>query len=316
MLDPLGELAAGRGHYPPADLDDQPGLLCQWNEPIGLKQPACRMFPPQQGLKANNAVAVEGNNGLILDHELPRVERNTQVMLQLESRHGGRVKPWVVATQATLPFGLGLIHGQVSVAKEHVAVVPRRCDRVPDTGADEDLGFPNLECRRERLDQATPQLIRIHLGGNVLGEDGELVATQPRDGIDRPHRSAEPLTDRGKEQVARRVPKAIVDCLEVIEVKEEDGQSLAVGDALKACYRVLQPIAEQRPVRQARERILERLSSQLLLHGALVGDVAVRHRDAPNRRIVREILPKCHDSAPSSVRVADANLGIHLRARC
>ena len=76
---------------------------------------------------------------------------------------------------------------------------------------------------------------------------------------------------------------------------------------------MLQPIAEQRPVGEARQWVFERLPSQLLLHGALLGDVAVGHRHATDRRIVREVLAEGHDAAPSAVRVANPDLGVHLR---
>ena len=187
------------------------------------------MVPAQERLEADDAVTVERDDGLVLDHELVRVERHAQVVLELESCHGGGVQARVVSAQAALALCLCLVHGQVGVAQEQVAIVPRRGDRVSDTGPDEDLGLPDLECGCQRVHQSTPQVVGIHLRGNVLGQNGELVATQPRDGVDGAHGAAQSLADRGEQQVARRVAKAVVDRLEVIEVQEEDGQTLAIG---------------------------------------------------------------------------------------
>ena len=123
------------------------------------------------------------------------------------------------------------------------------------------------------------------------------------------------MPDRGEQHVARGVAKAVVDRLEVIQVEEEDGETLTIGDALESCHGVLQAVPKERPVREAGEGILEGLAPQLLLHGALLGHVAVGHRDAADRRVVGEVLAERHDPAPAAIRVADPQLGVDLGAR-
>ena len=108
--------------------------------------------------------------------------------------------------------------------------------------------------------------------------------------------------------------QAVVDRLEVVQVEEEDGETLSIGDALEPCHGVLQAIPQQRPVRESGERVLKGLAPELLLHGPLLGHIAVGHRDAPDRRVVGQVLAERDDPPPTAVRVAHPDLGVHLRA--
>ncbi len=84
---------------------------------------------------------------------------------------------------------------------------------------------------------------------------------------------------RRDELVAGRVAERVVDHLEVVEVDQQQRHSAAA--ALVAGHRVLDPVAEQRPVGQAGQRVLERLAGQLALERLLLGHVA----DAQDDRV-------------------------------
>ena len=81
--------------------------------------------------------------------------------------------------------------------------------------------------------------------------------------------------DLHQELVAGAVAEAVVHHLEAVEVEEEhrEGGGLA---ALRAGERDLQPVLEERAVRQAGERIVERRLEQPRLRLAPRGDVARR----------------------------------------
>ena len=81
-------------------------------------------------------------------------------------------------------------------------------------------------------------------------DDDEFVAAEPRDGVGFAHRGREPLRDRLQQLIARIVAQRVVDPLEVIEVEEQARDVRAV--ALRLREDLLQPLIEERPIRQAR----------------------------------------------------------------
>ena len=70
--------------------------------------------------------------------------------------------------------------------------------------------------------------------------------------------------------------ESVVDRLEVVEIHEEDTHRLLV--ASPDLHQLCGPVQEQRPVRQAGERVMQRLISKLRLKFLAIGDV--RHHDA------------------------------------
>ena len=101
---------------------------------------------------------------------------------------------------------------------------------------------------------------------DVLEQDRELVAAEPRHGVAHAQRGAQARRDRLQHPVAGGVAERVVDRLEVVEVQEQHGERPAV--VASAAERVFDAIAEQRPVREVGDRVVERLVGQLLLEAA------------------------------------------------
>ena len=78
--------------------------------------------------------------------------------------------------------------------------------------------------------------------------------------------------------VAGRVAERVVDLLEVVEVDEQHREPLVLRVA--RVQRVLEPVDEQRAVRQPGQRVVERAVRQLLLERDAVGHVARVEDDA------------------------------------
>ena len=83
------------------------------------------------------------------------------------------------------------------------------------------------KCSRSRRisGRASDSAIRsaIRLVVDVLGEHRELVAAEAGDGVARPQGLLDARGDSGEQLVAGRVPEAVVDELELVEVEEEHG---------------------------------------------------------------------------------------------
>ena len=65
---------------------------------------------------------------------------------------------------------------------------------------------------------------RLGLSGNVLADEDELVAAEPRHRVTPAKRAAKPGREGSEQRIAGLVAKAVVDPLEVVEVAEQDRQ--------------------------------------------------------------------------------------------
>ena len=126
--------------------------------------------------------------------------------------------------------------------------------------------------------------------------------------------------DGHQQLVARPVPQAVVDRLEVVEIQEQDGQRRLAQPA-GAIERVLDPIGEERPVGEPGQRIVQRLVAQLcleLLAGRDVVDEGVETDRStalrrPDRELHRELVAVAMDRIqlhPSRQDASLARLGV------
>ncbi len=131
----------------------------------------------------------------------------------------------------------------------------------------------DLDRRAERGDDPGGHVLGAPRRPAVLDQHGELVAAHPGRRV-RPRRSISAIrcADRDQQLVADGVPERVVDLLEVVEVDEEhaEGGVVALGGQGE---RVLQPVAEQHPVGQPGQAVVERLVGQVVLQPPPLGDV-------------------------------------------
>ena len=99
-----------------------------------------------------------------------------------------------------------------------------------------------------------------------------------------PQAAGQPLRDVAEELVSGVVAEAVVDHLEVVQVHEEQ-----TGGLPSVPERVLQPVLEQGPVRQAGQRVVERLLGQLLLVQRPLGDVTVVEDQTADGGVVKKV---------------------------
>ncbi len=115
----------------------------------------------------------------------------------------------------------------------------------------------------------------VGLAADVLEQDRELVAAEPREGVAGAQAGLEPPGELHEEIVSREVPHAVVDALEAVEVEEDDGEEeVARAAPLRPPKEVLEAIHEERPVRQLRQGVVERLMREARLDLLSLADVA------------------------------------------
>jgi hypothetical protein len=98
----------------------------------------------------------------------------------------------------------------------------------------------------------------------IPDEDDELVPAHAGDEMaGRRRRRRQPGRDGGEHGVARRMPQPVVDLLEAVEVEEAQPHPAALDRAGRED--LVEPVEQQRPVREAGQRIVQRLPAQRLL---------------------------------------------------
>ena len=154
-----------------------------------------------------------------------------------------------------------------------------------DAGADDDGMAADRVGRAQRPDHAARDLVQRAMVRRRGGDHGELIATQARNKIVAAHDMRKPQCHIADELVTDRMAERIVDVLEVIEVDVKHRHRCAaasdVGD-----HR-LQPLAEEIPVRQAAQRVVQREIAQPVLarnDGCRCGAHVTHHEPGEQRK--------------------------------
>ncbi len=153
----------------------------------------------------------------------------------------------------------------------------------------------------ERCQQFLCDVLRLRQL-RTLEQDGELVAAEAGNGVTGAHRMRRAPADLDEYLVADAVSQAVIDVLELVEVAEEDAERHRVRSAWLQCMG--EPVGEQLPIRQAGQRIVERLMGQLGLEIDPGGDVADGDDQALHRRVSHQVGDRSLDVQQASVRVA------------
>ena len=235
------------------------------------------MMPADQGLDAGHLGGTDVDLRLELERHLAVLDRAPQLSGQRELADAVGVGLGAVDDEAGLA-ALGRVHRDVGVLQElasGLAVV--RVER--DADADADLEDQAVDAERlgQRIDQALGHPARGREIGRARQQHRELVAAQPRHGVDPAQRPLQPRTDLGQQQVAEVMPESVVDVLEAVEVEQQHRHRHP--GALGGVDRHVDPVVEQGAVGQGGERVVQREALELGLLRLAFGDVA-QDRDA------------------------------------
>src|SRR5204862_5758696 len=144
--------------------------------------------------------------GLVVDANLASPERQAQLVL--ESQRLDELVSELVAEDldaAAAPL-LGGVHGDVGAADELVGrAAVTRMHGDSGAGPEREQVAAELDRLGDARQEARGDVDRLLLAGAVQ-QDGELVASDPGDGVSRAQRVLEPAGDRDQELVAGIVP--------------------------------------------------------------------------------------------------------------
>ena len=110
---------------------------------------------------------------------------------------------------------------------------------------------------RDHREESLGHLHRLARIVEVGEHGGELVAAEAGDAVGRPQRLLQPLPDHLQQPVADVVAEVVVDGLEAVEVEVQHREvRLVTADARQ---RGLEPVEQQHAVREAGERVVQRV---------------------------------------------------------
>ena len=126
---------------------------------------------------------------------------------------------------APLAVALGHVHSDVCVPEQllglgRLEVLADEAD--PDARPREDALPVDVDREVERAKDARRRVGRVGRAVHPVEQHGEFVAPEACDGVGRTHGDLEPATKLLQDLVAGRMPEAVVDRLEVVEVDEHD----------------------------------------------------------------------------------------------
>ena len=266
LVAPRPALAERAIEHPEGERAHEPGVLDERNELHGSEQPADGVGPAHEGLDAGDLAGSQVDLGLVVQHELvvadgpPQLAHEREVVRVVGVALGG-------VDGVARALVLGHVHGHIRALEQGLG---RRAVLGVVGHAHARLGGERHALQLERLLQGVVQALGDLPGtGDVRArqEDGELVAAHPGDRVPGAQRRAQPRADLLEQEVAVGVAHGVVDLLEPVEVDDQHRQRLLLP--LGAEQRLLEPVVEEDPVRQARERIVVRLVAARLGQGAV-----------------------------------------------
>ena len=149
-----------------------------------------------------------------------------------------------------------------------------------------------------------------HLGSTgqryPLGQNHELVPPETPDRVTRPQDATQPTGHHLQQLITGPVTERVVRVLEVVQIDEEDGQRLA-GPA-RPLQHLLGAVQNQLPVRQPRERVVERAVGEKGFELLAFSGVADVHHIAGNRGAIRLVGDDRFDVADRPVPAQHAEL--------
>ena len=174
-------MLAGLLKNQPSDGDDLAVLLGLGDELAGQDQAAARVVPADERLEAQDRLIPQPHDRLVVDGELPQLQRLAHLSGQLETSHDGLLHHRGERLVAALAVTLGGIHGAVSIAHDlsHGLTLAGRAGDA-DAGTDDDLPVGDGDgCFEGRQDAIRGVLGGLGVG-QVFEQECELVTTQPR----------------------------------------------------------------------------------------------------------------------------------------
>ncbi len=222
------QVAQGAGDDPVAERHDQAAFLGHGNEGVRPEQTAFGMQPTHQRLDADHAARVQTQPRLVVQLQLTTAQRAAQLALLVGQAAGTAADVLVVQAPGAALAGLGLTHRQLRMPEQRIGRGAGAGSRQPEAAAEHQAFAIHPVGFGQRLDDAIGD--RIGAPGIVTGveQQGELVATQPRQQIAHFQLRLEPGDHLQDQAISGIVAEGVVDVAEIVQVQVAELQAMTV----------------------------------------------------------------------------------------
>ena len=227
-----------------AELADDARLLGDADEFGGPDHAPAGMLPAHQRFDTHRRAGRHVDDRLIEDDELAVVDGALEVGAHLEPAGHDVLHPGFEDLDVSLPLTFARYIATSARPTRSSAVMSR--DAVTATPIDALIVTsrpPTLKRDLNTDSTRSATRMRVLAIGGFLDEDRELVAAETCGRVRGAQHGLQAVGDASEQLVAGHVSEAVVDLLEVVEVKEHHRQRLPF--ALAACERVLETVHEQ-----------------------------------------------------------------------
>ena len=222
LAPPRRRLPAGLAQRPGPERHDQPARLRRRHELARRHQPARRVPPAQQRLDPGRRGPRQPELRLVVEQELPPLQRPPQLLLQPLPGADLLVHRRLEEPEPPAALALGPVQRQVGVPDQLVRVVPvLREQRDAHARRRVHLLAAEVERRLQDGQQLGGERGRVGRPARPELDQRELVPAEPGQGVAAADHAAEPAGDAAQQRVAGRVAEAVVDALEVVEVEQQ-----------------------------------------------------------------------------------------------
>ncbi|MNL35020.1 hypothetical protein D3C87_1570270 [compost metagenome] len=161
-------------------------------------------------------------NRLVVHTQFLLLQRTAQLNRRLDPLLGVGSQLFRVEGVAVPASTFGLEQRRVGVTQQLFSaqrISRKQADT--DAGIDKQLMPVNQERLLEAIDDPLSQRRRLHQLRTVLGQHGELITAQPRQGNSLAEQGLQPFGHGLEQLITDRVPEAVVDHLEMIQINQQ-----------------------------------------------------------------------------------------------
>ena len=221
-------ITQGPGNDPVAQRHDQPALLGQRYELAGREQAALAVTPAHQRFQPDNLAGAQIQTRLVMQFQLVTAQGSAQLAFKVGQAAGITVDAFIEHMKSATLGAFGLLHGDVCVPHQWIC---------PGIGA----GMGDAQAAADQQAFAVnPVRLGHYLGdafghpfgplGGTMGVDqqGELIASQPRQLVAGFELALEPCYHLQDQPVASLMPQRIVGVTKVVQVQMAQGNAAPV----------------------------------------------------------------------------------------
>ncbi len=265
LILPTPQVLTGLQHHEFCDRDDQTGFFSNGYKRSGIQETQLGMMPANQGFEPHDAGGFDFNDWLVVVFKLTVVDGFAQIGLTLQQVLSLLVHFAVEDFELSATVFFGVVHGRIGVSNDRFGmIVCLGIQHHAQAGRGENFFSVDHERSFQSFLDSFRHRSGVFFAFDIFEQNDELIAAEPSQGIDLSEGLFDSIRKSLQQTVARRVPQAVVDQFESIDVEIQHGKK-RVGATFGALDGHGQMFREQCAVRQIGQGVMKGLMKDLVL---------------------------------------------------